>query len=262
MGAINVTLLGKRIQGLRKELGISQESLANELNISRPAITLLEQGKRKATAEEMICLARFFNMTVEELMDETKVPKVVVQQSKKKENIVKEETRISVPQKNLDKFKQVLLYILNKVGSKPNIGETVIYKLLYFIDFNFYEKYEEQLIGATYIKNRYGPTPVEFKKVVADMVEKEEIEEVKSKYFHYPQKKYLPRRTFDLRRFQAHEVEVINEVLNRLSDKTAKELSYYSHQDVPWITAADNKPIDYESVFYRTPEYTVRANNG
>lgn len=47
------------------------------------------------------------------------------------------EIRIDIPQKNLDKFKEVLLYILNKVGANPNIGQTVIYKLLYFIDFNY-----------------------------------------------------------------------------------------------------------------------------
>ncbi len=48
-----------------------------------------------------------------------------------------------------------LLYVLNKVGCKYNVGETVLYKLLYFIDFDFYEKYEEQLIGATYVKNHH-----------------------------------------------------------------------------------------------------------
>ena len=61
------------------------------------------------------------------------------------------------------------MYVLSKVGSKPNVGESVLYKLLYFIDFNYYEKYEEQLIGATYIKNHYGPTPIEFVKIVEDM---------------------------------------------------------------------------------------------
>ena len=71
--------------------------------------------------------------------------------------------------KNLGKFKEVLLYVLNKVGSKPNIGETVLYKLLYFIDFDFYEKYEERLIGASYIKNHYGPTPAEFKEIIDDI---------------------------------------------------------------------------------------------
>jgi len=30
---------------------------------------------------------------------------------------------------------------------------TVLYKILYFIDFDYYEKYEEQLMGALYIKN-------------------------------------------------------------------------------------------------------------
>ncbi|MBU1356095.1 MAG: DUF4065 domain-containing protein [Candidatus Edwardsbacteria bacterium] len=251
-------LLGKRVQQLRKANNINQETLAKALGIARPAVTLMEKGKRKATASELVCLAKFFNLNVEELLDEGKTPKILIQSERRPEKQV-EEIRISVPQKNLNKLKQALLYILNKVGSKPNIGETVIYKLLYFIDFNFYEKYEEQLIGATYIKNKYGPTPVEFKKVVDDMVSKGEIELVKSSYFQYPQRKYLPLKSFDLRQFKAHEIEVINDVLNRLSDKTASELSDYSHRDVPWITAEESKPIDYEAVFYRTPEYSVRT---
>ncbi|MBI4722961.1 MAG: SocA family protein [Candidatus Stahlbacteria bacterium] len=169
--------------------------------------------------------------------------------------------RINVPQKNLEKFKEVLLYILIKVGSKPNIGETVIYKLLYFIDFNFYEKYEEQLIGATYIKNKYGPTPIEFKKVVEKMIEDKEIDKIEDKYFKYPQTKYLPLRLPNLVKLMANEVEVINEVLSMLSDKNAAQISEYSHQDVPWLTTEEGKEIEYESVFYRTPPYSVREYN-
>ena len=63
-----------------------------------------------------------------------------------------QEMRISEPQLNVQKFRQVLLYILNKIGEKPNVDETVICNLLYFIDFDYYEKYEEHLIGATYEK--------------------------------------------------------------------------------------------------------------
>ena len=48
---------------------------------------------------------------------------------------------------------------------------TVLYKLLYFIDFDYYEKFEDQLVGATYIKNHFGPTPVEFKKIVDSLQE-------------------------------------------------------------------------------------------
>ena len=167
-------------------------------------------------------------------------------------------TRKSVPQKDLNKFKQVLLYILCKVGSKPNIGEAVIYKLLYFIDFNFYEKYEDQLIGATYIKNHHGPTPKEFIKIVGEMIEKNEIVKVKGKYFNFPQTKYLPLIPPDLTQLKAHELKVIDDVLNQLSDMNAKQISQYSHEDVPWVTASKGEAIDYETVFYRTSCYSVR----
>ena len=69
---------------------------------------------------------------------------------------------------------------------------------IYFIDFDYYEKFEEQFIGARYIKNRFGPTPVEFLKITEDMVSNQEIEVVKSKYFKHEQTKYLPHRTADL----------------------------------------------------------------
>ena len=62
---------------------------------------------------------------------------------------------IRVQEKNIKKFKEVLLYILEKVGAKPNVGESVINKLLYFIDFDYYERFEENLTGATYIKNHF-----------------------------------------------------------------------------------------------------------
>jgi len=146
------------------------------------------------------------------------------------------------------------------VGSKPNIGETVLYKLLYFIDFDFYEKYEEQIIGATYLKNHYGPTPLEFKKIVEEMIRSREIIKVEDQYFEYPQTKYLPLREPDLNRLKANEVEMINDVLSRLSHMNASQISSYSHNDVPWLTADDQSIIEYESVFYRTDAYSVRTD--
>jgi len=182
---------------------------------------------------------------------------VILNDTRKKEKS-RIKIRINVPQKNLEKFKEVLLYILNKVGSKPNIGETAIYKFLYFIDFDYYEKYEEQLIGASYRKNKHGPTPIEFGKIVHKMIEEEEITKIENKYFEYTQTKYLPLRKPDLSKLNGNEIEVINNVLNRLSDMNANQISDYSHNDVPWLTTEEQEIIEYESVFYRTPAYSVR----
>lgn len=252
-------MINKYIQKIREQNDFSQEYMASKLKVSRPTYIAIEKGKKDITLEEAKDIAKILNISLDQLINE-KYPLSEV-------NIVKDKLkteedaglRINIPQKNFNKFKEVLLYILSKVGAKPNIGETVLYKLFYFIDFDYYEKYEEQLIGATYIKNHFGPTPVEFKKLVSEMEKKGEIEVVKSKYFQHEQKKYLAVRQADLSKLlSAQELEHINGVLDRLSNMNAIELSEYSHQDVPWIVAEEGKPIDYESVFYRTSKTSVR----
>ncbi len=249
--------LAQRIKELRQQFGISQQRLAELLQVSRPTISQIENRERKISADELIKLSEIFNLSVEGLLDMEKQPEVILKEERG-ERKVRPRIRINVPQKNLEKFKEVFLCILNKVGSKPNIGETVIYKLFYFIDFDFYEKYEEQLVGATYIKNHYGPTPIEFKKIADKMIEDKEIIKVESNYFSYPQTKYLPLRKAELSKLKANEIEIIDDVLNRLSDMNAIQISEYSHNDVPWLTTEDGETIEYEAVFYRTLPYSLR----
>lgn len=251
------TSLGKRIKALREALRISQEDLSQKLGMDRATLSLIENDKRSLKADDLIQLSQAMNISIDELLN-VKSPTEVMLERAQQPKEKKPDLRISVPRKNLKKFKEVLIYILGKVGAKPNVGETVLYKLLYFIDFNYYEKYEEQLIGATYIKNHHGPTPIEFQSIVNEMIENKEIEVVKSKYFQLLQKKYLPHREPDLTIFNANEIKLIDDVLQKLSGMNASTISEYSHQDVPWIVTPERQRIDYESVFYRTPAYSVR----
>ena len=249
--------IGEKIKTIRELINLTQEDLAQRLKLTRPAISNIEQGERKLTAEETFEISKILNISPAILLNpESKAEIDIVLEEETQEP--GETTRISVPQKNLQKFKEVLLYILGEVGSKPNIGETVLYKLLYFIDFNYYEKYEEQLIGATYQKNHHGPTPVEFIKIVDRMIKDGELTAVRSKYFQYPQRKYLPIRDADLSKLSGSELELINEVLDHLSDMNASQISDYSHEDVPWMVSEEGEIIDYEAVFYRTAPYSVR----
>jgi len=252
-------MLSKFIQQLRKKNNLTQEFLASELGISRPTYLQIEQGERDLTITEADKLSSIFGISFEDFRhgkDSAITAKIIKDKVKRK--IEKQEIRISIPQKNLEKFKEVLLYILSKVGGKSNVGEAVIYKLLYFIDFDYYEKFEEQLVGATYIKNHYGPTPVEFKTIVDDMIKNGEVVRVEGKYFNYPQRKYLAIRRPNLNVLSGREIGHIDDVLARFSDKNAKEMENYSHEDIPWKTAENGKSISYESVFYRDERYSVR----
>ncbi len=252
-------MLSKFIQQLRKKHNLTQEFLASKIGITRPTYLQIEQGGRDLTITEAEKLASIFGIPFEDFRrGKDSSVTAEIKKEKVKSKAEKQEVRISVPQQNLKKFKEVLLYILEKVGARPNIGETAIYKLLYFIDFDYYEKFEEQLIGARYIKNHFGPTPIEFKMITDRMVENGELEKIKSRYFQHEQKKYLPRRTADLKVLSAQEIQHIDEVLNRLAWKNAKELSEYSHSDTPWRVHKIGEEISYESVFYRDDDHSVR----
>ena len=246
------------IKSLRLKNRYTQEHVAEILGMSRQSYSLIEKGEKELTLENINILSNLYSISKENFIKE-KEGNIKINIINNNENINDNiDIRINIPQKNIDKFKQVFLYILSKIGAKPNVGQAVLYKILYFIDFDFYEKYEKQLMGITYIRNHYGPTPIEFKEIIRDMIKNKEIEEVKSKYYNYDQTKYLPIKESNLELLSAIELKHIDEELDRLSNKTADELSKFSHKDVPWIVTEEQGIIDYETVFYRTQETSVR----
>jgi len=252
--------IGSRVRAMREAVGLTQKQLAEQLGMQRTALVQVEAGSRKLSASELLDVARLFNITVEQLLDPEKMPQVEIHEPDPQEE--RGGIRISVPSRNTAKFREVLLYILEKVGARPHVGETVIYKLLYFSDFDCYEKFEEHLTGAAYIRNNYGPTPASFNKIVEQMVERGDLDRVQSDYFAYPQTKYLPRRSADLSVLSARELDTINEVLCRLGEMNATQISDYSHGDVPWKVTEPGKQIAYETVFYRLAPYSVRSYRG
>jgi transcriptional regulator with XRE-family HTH domain len=247
------------LKELRENAKLSQNELAKKIGISRQSYIKYERLESKPTLDVVEKLAKFFDVDYACIIDNKMPTKFSYNIVGEKE--VLEETkdiRINIPIENIEKFKQVFLYILKKVGAKPNVGQTVLYKLLYFIDFDYYELFETQLMGLKYIKNTYGPTPVDFAKLTKEMEKSGEIEEIKTKRFSHDMTKYLPLIEPDLSLLSARELAHIDKILEKHSDKTAKELSDFSHKDIPWISANDKAQIDYEAVFYRNEHTSIR----
>jgi transcriptional regulator with XRE-family HTH domain len=235
------------IQNKRKLLGLSQEEVAKSLGMSRPTYLKLEQGDLKPSEEQKAILARLFDVSHD-----------TIEKGSEKEVLSDSIEIREIPKENIKKFEQVLLYLLSKVGSRPNIGQTALYKLLYFIDFDYYEKFEEQLIGATYIRNTYGPTPISFAKIVKKMESEGKLVEVKSKYFDHDQTKYIPVKEADVSKLSGKELKHIDDEIERLAHLSARQLSERSHKDTPWLVAKDKAVINYEHVFYRPEETSVK----
>jgi uncharacterized phage-associated protein len=148
--------------------------------------------------------------------------------------------------------------MLERCAGKPNIGETVLYKLLYFSDFNYYELYEEQLTGAKYRKLPFGPVPQKFDIVINQMISQNQLQRVKAEYHGYQITRYLPLEKANLTQLKASEKEVIDKVIAQMSDWSASAISNYSHKDMPWMATKEGEEINYELAFYREAPFSVR----
>lgn len=60
--------IGAKIAACRKRAGMSQEKLANELNISRQAVSRWETGEAVPDTEKVIQLSRIFHVTTDYLL--------------------------------------------------------------------------------------------------------------------------------------------------------------------------------------------------
>lgn len=250
--------LGRRISEIRKEKGFTQDEVAKSIGMSRSSLTQMELGKRGLDVFELKALSTLLGFSIDSLFANETVLRedaAVYERITKKPNQV----RISVPKLQVEKFRNVLLYILERCAGKPNVGETVLYKLLYFSDFNYYELYEEQLTGAEYRKLPHGPVPLRMNVILKEMLDNGQLQRIKTDYHGFPQTRYLPLRKADLTTMKASEKVVIDGVIDQMSDWNAATISQYSHGDKPWKATDANSSIDYELVFYRQPPYSVRV---
>lgn len=249
--------IGQRVSELRKMKGLSQEDLAKSVKISRPSLAQIELGNRSLDILELQKLSLVLEFSLDDFMSKDFFARQVVDITEEKKE-KKEEERISVPTLQVNKFKNVLLYILERCAGKPNVGETVLYKLLYFSDFNYYELYEEHLTGAKYRKLPYGPVPQKLDTIIGQMIKKGQLQRVKTEYHGYPQIRYLPLEKADLTELKASETEIIDRVIEQMSDWSAAAISDYSHKDMPWLASKDGEEINYELAFYRDAPFSVR----
>ena len=65
-------ILAEKIIQLRKKNGISQQELADKLDVSRQAVSKWESGASDPSTTNLMALAKLFGVTAEEILKEVK----------------------------------------------------------------------------------------------------------------------------------------------------------------------------------------------
>ncbi len=159
---------------------------------------------------------------------------------------------------NKEKFKQVLHFLILRCGYLENIGKTVLYKILYFVDFNYYELYEEKLTGESYRKLPHGPAPIHFEEVIEVLKDEGEIEQFTTRKGNFEQQKFLSLKKPNMDLLTGNELQGIEEGIAKYGGMNATQISALSHRDIPYKATGDGDIINYEKVFYRDLLFSVR----
>ena len=76
----------EKLQALRKQKGLTQEDLADVLYVSRTAVSKWESGRGYPNIDTIKNIAKFFNLTVDELLSGEELLNLAKEDNKKKQN--------------------------------------------------------------------------------------------------------------------------------------------------------------------------------
>lgn len=239
--------IGHKIKSLRENLGLSQAELARKMGVSRVTITNIETGKRDLEALELIKFSEIFKVDPASFLRDEEPARINNLKVNKSKNF----------SLSSEKLRNLILHILEKCGGKPNIGETVLYKLLYFCDFDSHEIIGRPITGMNYVKLQFGPVPraKEYNSVIDSMLENNELKIITQEYHSMIQKRYIALVESDKSKLNEQEKNLVNEIISKYSDMSAKAIEGFVHGDAPWKETNHQEIINYNLVFRREPPY-------
>ena len=152
---------------------------------------------------------------------------------------------------DLERFKELIVYIVERAELDPSFGAVKLNKILYYSDFDAYRLLGEPITGATYRKLQAGPAPKELLFARDELIEEGRVRPESRRYFNRVQKRLSLAEgvTSDIEMFSPDERAIIDSVIDFLRPMSARQASDYSHREPGWVLAADGDVIPYESAF-------------
>lgn len=160
---------------------------------------------------------------------------------------------------NEKKYKNLILFFANKIKN-GTLGKLKIMKLLYFLDFDYFEKYGKSISGDEYLRYDLGPVPKTAKRILEKMDGKDiKITKKKIGLGYNDQQLIESLKDFDVSLFSREELLMMEETANKWEKFSGTEMKNASHGEAPWIATKPNNIIDYNLAYYRN-KYGEMAN--
>lgn len=145
------------------------------------------------------------------------------------------------------KLTELLLLVADLVRSDPTGGATKVNKILFFAEFAHYRTHLAPITGAPYQKLPRGPAPRRLVPIRDRLMETGQAEIIRDEYLGFPLDRLIPLRPPDASVFTEDELKVVEQVVQWLWGKTAKEVSDLSHEERGWKMVEVGEDIPYSA---------------
>jgi transcriptional regulator with XRE-family HTH domain len=246
--------LGRHIAVARKQVGRSQQEVADAIGISRSSLAQIELGNRSVTALELAKLSWVLRFALEDIISpgfgegwkssgpmqpssefatqagiEPSYGPRTSSASRISMEEVSEATKLDAH--SIEKLTNLILYILSKCAGKPNVGEEVLCGLLFFTDHRHRDIYGVPITGITYVQTARGPKPDGIGDVLRLMVDRNLLGSYTGTYSGRTLTRLIPNADYDSTLFKVSEIEVVDSVISSIGWMNAAQISAYASRE-------------------------------
>ena len=154
------------------------------------------------------------------------------------------------------KYKNAILYLCRKLKGEVR-GKKKLAKLLYFADFDLYEKIQKSITGDVYNAFPMGPVPSALEEITQEMAKSKMlgIEQVEEREGYNPTEIYKCLAEPDLSVFSDEEKKMLDRIVIKYGHLNGKQLEELSHAEAPYVGTELRKEIPCELAFYRGADF-------
>ncbi|MEI8230868.1 MAG: type II toxin-antitoxin system antitoxin SocA domain-containing protein [Candidatus Peregrinibacteria bacterium] len=155
------------------------------------------------------------------------------------------------------KYQNAVLYLCKELEGEVR-GKKKLAKLLYFVDFDYYEKYQKSITGDMYKALPMGPVPSALAEITDEMMRKKmlSIRQVQERPDFHPTEVFRCIVSPDLSVFTADEKQMLARIVRRYGHLTGKQLQDLTHAEAPYASSKPNQEVSYEFSYYRGTDFS------
>ena len=152
---------------------------------------------------------------------------------------------ITKEQQKIERLKELIWYICENYNQQ--LFQTKLWKLVFFCDSDYFEKYNTSITAVTYIKNHRGPTP-SYKHA------EKAIEELEKNGFITKTEEgtYVALKNYELKHLDNQQIDAVRATCDKYYRLTVNEICTLSHRDPVYLAAEKlNDVLNFKFVAYR-----------